>query len=201
MKWISLIFSMFCAISAEADTTYYTMLDTKGLNRRECNMEGGQIWNGNYYGAGGQCRRGIPYTTKYCPWGIGNHDNCIVPCVHGVGPRRMNGKRISIRPMNCPWGPLKGQRITSIIVADSGPGHIDVFTGVCLRKKHDNCVEYAPDGTMASYGRGRGHETQIAQALIDHYAPGAIARYIGDPEEVPPVATILPEQDNSGAAR
>ncbi len=185
-------FQLLFAINAYADTTYYTMVGTK-VNKRECRMEGNQIVNGQLFGSGKQCEREIPYTQRYCPWAIGNRDNCLVPCVHGAGPYR-TGTRVNIRPITCPWGPLKGRRITSVIIADVGPQHTDVFTGLCVKKKNDNCVQFAPDNTMASYGRGRGQEIQIAAALVNQYVPGAGNTMLASltTPAGPPAPTILP---------
>ncbi len=178
-KTLLTLIGLLLTVAAEAkQTTYYTMLSTNGrVNPRECMMEGNQIVNGQLFGSGRACQRGIPFTTKYCPWGIGNRNNCIVPCVHGAGHSSVVGQTVSIRPMVCPWGPLKGRTITQVRIADVGGavgrGHTDVFTGVCVRKVNDDCKQYASDNLMASYGSGRGRETQIAAALVNQYYPGA----------------------------
>lgn len=168
--WLACLNLMMASAAYAVQTEYYTMVGSK-INPRECKMEGNQIINGVLVGS--DCSpRGV---NVYCPWGIGNRSNCIVPCVHCVGPQSSWGKSIRIQPVTCPWGPLKGRRVTSCIVADSGPGHVDMFLGLCKRKKPgtDNCAEYVPDTTVASYGAGRGKEYQVAAALVDRYAPGA----------------------------
>jgi hypothetical protein len=157
-------------------TQYYTMVG-ETVNRYECGMEGNQIVNGQLVGS--NCK---PYTEKYCPWGVGNKSNCIVPCVHAAGPYRTNSVR-AITPFTCPWGPLKGQTIRSVIIADVGPQHVDVFVGLCIKKKMvrnrrgqwvrtNVCSEYASPTMMASYGAGRGRETQIAANLMNQHHPG-----------------------------
>ncbi len=193
VKMTKIVLSLVAALSFTAEakqTTYYTMLSKTGtVNKRECNMEGNQIVRGMLFGSGSQCRRGIPYSTKYCPWGIGNRDNCIVPCVHGAGHKSMVGRTVNVRGFRCPWGPLKGRWIEKVIIADVGgmvgKGHTDVFTGVCEKKKSDNCTEYADEGTIASYGRGKGREEEIAVALVNSFV-----RQVGQTE----VASLIPGQ-------
>lgn len=157
-------------------TDYFTMLSTNGkVNKRECMMEGNQIVNGKLFGSGGACKRGVAYNDKYCPYGVGNRDNCLVPCVHGAGPRSKFGKSVKVPTFTCPWGPLKGKQISEVIVADTGDlgsNHIDIFKGICEQKKHDECSKWAAETTIASYGSGKGHEYQIAAELANRYFPG-----------------------------
>lgn len=189
-KAILVLMAAFSLTAEAKQTTYYTMLSKTGtVNKRECNMEGNQIVRGMLFGSGSQCRRGIPYSKKYCPWGIGNRDNCIVPCIHGAGHKSMVGRTVNVRGFRCPWGPLKGRWIEKVIIADVGgmvgKGHTDVFTGVCEKKKSDNCTQYASEGTIASYGRGKGHEEEIAVALVNSFV-----RKVGQTE----VASLIPGQ-------
>jgi 3D (Asp-Asp-Asp) domain-containing protein len=167
----------FSTASFAKQTTYYTMLGNR-VSHYECGMEGNQIVNGKLYGSGRQCRNEIPLT-KYFPWGVGNRNNPLVPCVHAAGGRAYSfGERVAIKPIICPFGPLKGRRITSVIVADVGGAvngrDIDVFTGICVKKKRDNCIQYAPDNTVANYGAGQGRKgVQMAMDLARKFAPGA----------------------------
>jgi hypothetical protein len=66
-----------------------------------------------------------------------------------------------------------------------GRGHTDVFTGVCVNKKKDNCSKYAEQGTIASYGRGKGHEEEIAVALVN-----SLVSRVG----LTQVASLIPNQ-------
>jgi len=98
---------------------------------------------------------------------------------------------------------LKGRRITTMIVADSGPGHTDVFTGLCVRKQNDRCTQYAPEGTMASYGSGRGREQQIAQALVNQFVSGTMVAALpgSRPTAVAAVAPVVTATGGSSAVR
>lgn len=155
-------------------TSYYTMVSTNGqINRKECGMEGNQIVNGKLIGS--NCRK---YSDKYCPYAVGNKDNCLIPCVHGAGPYK-TGSRVNVPGFTCPWGPLKGSYITSVIIADTGPQHVDVFKGLCKAKnKGDECTEFAPETMVASYGSGKGKELNLAAAMADKYRPGVGATFL-----------------------
>jgi hypothetical protein len=179
-------------------TSYYTMVSSNGkINRRECGMEGNQIVDGNLIGS--NCRK---YKDRYCPYAVGNHDNCLVPCVHAAGPYK-TGTRKNVPGFTCPWGPLKGLYITSVIIGDSGPGHVDVFKGLCMKKsKGDECTEYAPETMMASYGSGKGKELEIAASLADqYYKPGVGALFLARIRNSDPTKVAATSDANAGGVR
>jgi hypothetical protein len=178
---IVLILQLQSEFAFARQTEYYTMVNSS-LVRRECNMEGNQIVNGKLIGS--NCR---PFTARYCPWAVGNRNNCLIPCVHGAGPSSASGTRRQIKPVVCPWGPLKGRTITSVIIGDVGgaigKGDVDVFVGLCAKKKMvynkrkkkwittDVCESYAPGNVLARNGT-KGNEFQIAAALVNQHFPG-----------------------------
>ena len=118
----------------------------------------------------------------------------------------MVGKTVSVRGFTCPWGPLKGRWITKVQVADVGGmvgrGHTDVFTGICMKKKSDNCTKYAPEGTLASYGRGRGREEEMALALVNSVVGkvGQSAVASINPDRVPATAPVRSERTETAFA-
>lgn len=188
-------FGLLFSLASEAkQTEYYTMVNSSKV-RKDCNGEGNQIVNGRLIGS--DCKP----VKKYCPWGVGNSNNCIVPCVHGAGHRSQVGKTVAVKGFRCKWGPFEGQWITKIRVADVGGavgrGHTDVFMGLCKEKKMVKtrrgkwvdtgiCKTYAGPGAIASYGTGRGREQQVAQALADYYKGGSTVVANVSPSSVEP---------------
>lgn len=168
IKLLVLIWSVLAATEVHARfTEYYSMYQASGrVNPRECRMEGTQVMpDGQLIDY--QCKK----VKEYCPWGLGAR-GCVVPCATAACTSSMarNHTRISTNFI-CPWGPLKGQRIKSVECNDVGgmigSGHYDLFMGICKRKnKGDKCIEYVNDDYLASYGKGKGKEAQIAMDLI-----------------------------------
>ena len=173
--YIALYALLTFAASAEARfTEYYTVYQPTGhYTRNECRMEGSQLLpNGHIVDS--DCN----YAKKYCPWGQAAR-GCTIPCATAACPRNMMGQKIKTN-FTCPWGPLKGKRITSVRCNDVGgaigSGHYDLFKGICEKKSRaDTCIKWAPDDMIASYGAGKDKKGAAqAIALLEKAAPGLV---------------------------
>jgi len=178
---LALTFMLFLAFPQTSQaqvrkvTEYYTMVGSRPTG---CAMEGNKIVNGQlfYSDNSGRCTP----LKKYCPYGVGSRNNCIVPCVHGAGSTSYfrRGQVVSVPTFTCPWGPHKGKRISKIIVDDVGSwvngSHVDVFKGLCKRTSGGVCREWAEPTQIAQYGSGRNMNSQLAALKSQH--PAGVAR-------------------------
>lgn len=162
-------------ISQAKVTTYFTELGGSARGKRACAGEGNKIVGGQLYyaGGGGKCVA----AKKYCEWGMGNRNNCLFPCRDAAVGKANKGKKVVTVPrFKCPFGPLEGKWITKLRVSDVGSAikgkDIDIFKGICKTqllnkkgKKTGVCKEYAPNTTIAQYGKGK--YQNVASSMAD----------------------------------